>query len=686
MKKVLKRVLVLTLCVSMLGSAACKKKETFTGIKNKNGVVTVKRNIDYGKKMDPRLFAGTGVSESDIFVAPVEGMTDEFFRGVDVSSYIVQKDAGVKYYDYEGNELTDAGFFNFLADCGINWIRVRVWNDPYDKDGNGYGGGNNDIEKAVAIGKLATNAGMKVLIDFHYSDFWADPSKQMEPKAWDHTSLKDKQQLITTFTTECLQMLKDGGVNVGMVQVGNETNNGIAGESDSTRVITLIKSGCAAVRAFSKDIKIAVHYANPEKKNFTNYCGNLINAEVDFDIFGVSYYPYWHGTLEQLETTLSTIKTTYKKDVAVLETSYSYTYEDGDGWSNSVGEGTAGVETPYEISVQGQTNSVRDVMNTVVKAGGIGVFYWEPAWIPVQYCDQSSPDNGTVYESNKKLWESEGCGWASSYSTEYDPNDAGVYFGGSSWDNQAMFDFTGKPLESLKVFKYVFGGTNAKNELSSVLDISMESGIGKEFTLPATVNAMMTDGSYVDVTVAWSESDIAAIDVNVSGDYVINGTISEDGKTFDIKCNLSILEVNYIKNPGFEEKGMTMWDITGEGIDREEDNNKRNGVASLKFWHDKKVEYTVEQTIADIPAGKYELSAFLQGGDAGSSAVFELYIKVNGEELKASTKVQGWLTWDNPVISNIEIPEGATVVVGVRATAIAGAWGAWDDFTLYAMK
>lgn len=112
---------------------------------------------------------------------------------VDVSSYLSLKNSGVKYYDYDGNELGNVEYFIFLKSCGVNYIRLRVWNDPYDSDGNGYGGGNNDLASAITMGKWASEAGLKVLIDFHYSDFWADPAKQKSPKAWAEYSFEDCQ-------------------------------------------------------------------------------------------------------------------------------------------------------------------------------------------------------------------------------------------------------------------------------------------------------------------------------------------------------------------------------------------------------------------------------------------------------------------------------------------------------------
>ena len=637
-------------------------------------------------------FEGIGPEDSEIYVAPVEGITDSFIRGVDVSSYLSEIESGVTYYDFAGNELDEQGFFTLLAECGVNCIRLRVWNDPYDKEGNSYGGGHNDLDTAVTIGQWATGAGLQVMIDFHYSDFWADPSKQKAPKEWAHYTLEDKQQALYDFTKTSLTTLLDAGVNVTMVQIGNETNYGMSGEKDWDRITALMLQGSKAIREVSaernKEIQIAVHFTNPESASFSDYAEMFKEAGLDYDIFATSYYPFWHGTLENLTEKLSLIADTYGKKVMVAETSYIYNNEDGDGNANSVSEDTTGIALDYDISVQGQANVVRSVMEAVTQVGdaGIGVFYWEPAWIPVQVYRAETAGSSSVLEENKKLWEEYGSGWASSFAASYDPNDAGKYYGGSSWDNQALFDFEGHPLESLKIFKYVFGGTTAEEVIVRVDDITYESGIGQEVSMPETVLARLNSNNTLELPVTWIEEQVTAAQEAGPGVYEIEGVASNDGTEYPIRCTLEIKKLNYIKNEGLEDMDMSMWQINGSGVGREMDNNKRSGDYSLKFWSADAVSFTVEQDIANIPAGAYELGAYLQGGDAGSNPVFELYITVNGETFSAPTKVTSWLNWDNPVITDIQIPEGAQVTVGVKVEAAPGAWGAWDDFYLYEME
>ncbi len=399
---------------------------------------------------EPPLTQPTIVPQID--VPQVAGADGDFIRGVDVSSVLSILNSRGKFYDFEGNVLDGARFFQLLADCGVNWVRLRVWNDPFDENGNGYGGGNCDIQAAATMGKWATDAGMRVLIDFHFSDFWADPSKQQAPKAWKDLALSDKTAALEAYTYDSLKLLLDAGVDVGMVQIGNETNNGLAGESDIKNMCVLFAAGIQAVRQVSPKILTAVHFTDPQKEGlYAYYAKTLAENGVDYDVFATSYYPYWHGTLENLTDVLGHIADTYGKQVMVAETSWAYTLADGDGWSNTVNawNNSTGFDTPF--TVEGQAQAVAAVMQAVSNVGdqGLGVFYWEPAWIPVE----------------PSAWETHGSGWAASFAGGYDPEDAGKWYGGSAVDNQAMFSFDGQPLESLRVFLYVHTGATAGEAL-----------------------------------------------------------------------------------------------------------------------------------------------------------------------------------------------------------------------------
>lgn len=565
----------------------------------------------------------TGPEDSDVYVKAVPDIPDDFIRGMDASSVLAEENSGVKYYGFDGKEQD---VFRTFAEAGINYIRLRVWNDPYDEKGNGYGGGNNDVATAVKLGKRATQYGMKVCIDFHYSDFWADPKRQHAPKAWENMTFEEKTEALYKFTYDSLSELIDAGVNVQMVQIGNEINYGMAGESSSDNVAALLKSGSSAVRSISekygKDIQVAVHYTRiTEPSKLYSLVKKLETDELDYDILGLSYYPFWDGSFDNMQTVVSNIKDEYNKKVMIAETSYCYTSEDGDGYGNSL-VGTTDLVDGYPASEQGQASMIRDVVASANEAGAMGVFYWEGAWLPV-----GEPDN-----DNSSIWEKYGSGWASSYASDYDPEDAGLYYGGCSWDNQAFFDFKGHPLSSINVWKYLKYGT------------TIESAV-----------------DYDPVT-------------------------KEDNTDAD-KPDYSKLP-NLVLNSGFEDSDTSMWQVsfTGE-VDPtdffEKPEDAHSGDYSFHFFSaDTDMDFSIEQKFTDLEPGTYYLTAFSQGGDSNENASFELYAITSGGTQTDSFRLTTYIDWKNPTIPEIEVKDGK-LTIGIRIKTNAASWGTVDDFALY---
>mgnify|MGYP004568940003 FL=1 len=652
-------------------------------------VTEIEEKITNLKKAKDELKSAAVVT-AGINVKRVNGLKSDFIGGVDISSYRALKDSGVKYYDFAGNELDDAGFFKLLKDSGINYVRIRVWNNPYDASGNGYGGGNNDLQKAVDMGKLATDAGMRVLIDFHYSDFWADPDKQQAPKAWQNLTLDEKLAKVTEFTSDSLQTLLKSGVDVGMVQVGNETNNGIAGESDwSDGMLAVFAAGCDAVHKVADEnkhpIKAVLHFANPESGNYQTYAEKLADAKVNYDVFASSYYPYWHGTLDNLQTQLDTIATTYHKEVMVAETSWATSLEDGDGHANTVREGNNDEGMSYDFSIYGQAKELREVINTIANTtNGIGVFYWEPAWLPVAVYDQDATNAEAVLASNRAAWEKYGSGWASSYAGEYDAKDAGKWYGGSAIDNQALFDASGHPLETLKIFQYVQTGAAMENVCVSTVQNAetQEIDLGGSFTLPESIKVTYSDASEENAEVTWNQADTAAVQTNVPGTYTVTGTVVLKDGEHAVKCKVIVNRENLLRNPGFEE-GTESWNISGSGVSVKADaKDGRRGNGYLHFFEESAGSYEVTQTIW-LDAGIYTFGGHLQGGDGGENDRYEICVTVDGKTQTAEGELNGWKNWSNPEVQNIEITkDGTKVTVGIRATASAKAWGSWDDMYL----
>lgn len=566
----------------------------------------------------------TGPEDYPVYVEAVPDISDDFIRGMDASSVLVEENSGVKYYNFDGEEQD---VFQTFAEAGVNYIRLRVWNDPYDENGKGYGGGNNDVATAIELGKRATQYGMKVCIDFHYSDFWADPKRQHAPKAWADMSLEEKSDALYTFTTESLNEILDAGVDVGMVQIGNEINYGMLGETSSDNVITLLQSGSKAVREVAadreKEIEVVVHYTKiTEPAKLYALVAKLEEKELDYDTIGLSFYPFWDGSFSNMKKVVSTIREDYGKQVMIAETSYCYTSEDGDGYGNSL-VGTTDLVEGYPATVQGQASMIRDVAANANEAGATGVFYWEGAWIPV----------GKATEDNSAIWEEYGSGWASSYASDYDPEDAGLYYGGSSWDNQAFFDFEGNPLESINVWKYLKYGTT----LESAVD-------------------------YTPYEKAEAEEE------------------EEENPYADLP--------NLVNNPGFEDADTSMWKVSCEGDTNptdffENSSDAYTGDYSFHFFSaDSDMEFSIEQEFTDLEAGTYYLTTYSQGGDFDDSASFELYAVTSDGEQTAPFQLTTYIDWKNPVISEIIVEDG-NLTIGVRIKTNVASWGTVDDFALY---
>ena len=621
---------------------------------------------------------------ASLYVKKVENLPADFIFGMDVSSVLAEEKSGVRYYDFDGRE---ADLFRVLAENGVNAIRVRVWNHPFDADGNGYGGGNCDIDTAVEIGRRATAQGMKLLVDFHYSDFWADPAKQMPPLAWKDMEIEEKTEAAYAYTRDCLTLLKDAGVDVGMVQVGNEINGSLCGEKTWFNIQYILQAGARATREIFPEALVALHFANPEKAgSYETYAKKMEYYQVDYDVFATSYYPYWHGTLDNLSEVMTGIAETYGKQVMVMETSYAYTPEDTDFFGNTIGEG-GGIVKDYPFTVQGQANCIRNITDTVVNrmgGRGIGVVYWEGAWITV---------GGASWEENSALWEACGSGWASSYAAAYDPGDAGRYYGGSAVDNQALFDRFGHPLESLKVFRLMREGQETAVTADALEDVQLICDLNAPLALPETVNAVMTDDSRQSIPVRWDLT--ADMDAQMHENGVAQYVITGQAGGMEAKCFVSMVEYNYLTDYSFEAGGQS-WVITDlrqadELYIEEKKTDSLTGSKHLHFWSAARdsVEFTLEQTVEDLPEGKFRFSISIMGGDGGETEIYA-YVKINGETVAtAPMQITFYNDWHTGLIPAFEHPAGAEVTVGVYVKcqgAGSGAWGKIDDALLNSVR
>lgn len=630
-------------------------------------------------------------------------LSSDFIMGMDISSMISELDSGVVYRDYEGNELeTLDDICKFLADQGINHIRIRVWNNPYDTNVKGYGGGNNDVEKAKQFADACRNAGIKMLVDFHCSDLWTDPGKQQAPKAWKGYTVEQKAQALTEFITDSLKTIDSSKDVVDMVQVGNETTNGFVGETSQTNMCTLFSAGAEGVKNYNENVKVVIHLTNPEKGNMTRWAKILDDNSVNYDILATSYYPYWHGTLANLATEFKKVKETYSKDVMVAETSYAYTLEDSDGHDNTVrvGNNDTGNDTTEPFTEQGQATAIRNLINTVNNAGGLGVYYWEPAWLTV---GDTRGLTGDAYDNqvaaNKVLWEEKGSGWASSYAKEYEADDAGKWYGGSAVDNEAMFYPDGTASPSLHVWNYV--KTGAVSNLVSVEKVgdNLSDTIiaGTTYTLPETLEITYSDKKE-NAQITWKEADVQKLDTNTPGTYVVNGTVAlrDDitrgayvGKTSaDVQLTLKVEEKNlFTDSDAAEFDSEENYVKEGNGLKPfPYTENVYSGKYALGWYSTsaEKASVTYKKNLA-LTKGTYTFEAKAMGAkdDVVSLQILDTDKQVLYEDTETLTGYTASKSgWQTPSVT-FTLTEDKVVTFRIAIAMQAEGWGAVDALYLH---
>jgi arabinogalactan endo-1,4-beta-galactosidase len=265
---------------------------------------------------------------------------------------------------------------------------------------------------------------IKLLVDFHYSDHWADPGKQIKPAAWVDYDFEQLKKAVYDHTFDVCHSLVEQGTPPDMIQVGNEINAGMLWPDGSYQhmdnLAALLKEGYRAVKDCSSPTPVMLHIAEGGDNDLARWWfDNMVRREVSFDVIGISYYPYWHGSLGALQNNLNDISARYEKDVIVVETAFAFTDQEDDFHPNIFSSDMA--IPGYPLTPEGQRAMLRDIM-AIVRAvpddRGLGIFYWDATWTAVT-----------------------GNGW--------DATDPGS---GNAWENQALFDFEDRVLTALDEF------------------------------------------------------------------------------------------------------------------------------------------------------------------------------------------------------------------------------------------
>ncbi|RGJ97805.1 hypothetical protein DXD38_06865 [Megamonas funiformis] len=592
-------------------------------------------------------------------VNPIENLSTDFIKGADVSIMPELERNGTKFYD---NGIEQDGL-TILKNHGVNWIRVRIWNNPYVVGPEGVGGGNTDEAKAIEMAKRAKALGMKVLVDFHYSDFWVDPGQQKKPDAWKNDSGDKLVDDVYAYTAKVMQDFNAQGVTPDMVQVGNELNNGMLWpEAQLTEdnpngykfLAKLLNAGLQAVHDNDKDnkVKTMIHLAGVDVNLYHTFFDNLIvkNKVNDFDIIGMSFYPFWHGTMDDLKNTMNDVSAKYNKDVIAVETAFGYTLEDADFEKNNFGTNEEKV-SGYKATVQGQATGLRDVMATVASVNdnrGLGIFYWAPDWV-----------------INEKVgWKSNG--------------------GGNGWDNLTLFDTKGNALESMDTFNLVSDPNNQYIEPQvttintvDVKDVSLYSNVD----LPQTVGVVYSNDAVKNMSVKW---DVTKPIFAKPGNYTISGTV--EGLAQKAIANIEVKnKMNLVLNGNFENETLNGWDIVGDSsaINLAWNQGDVRDKCAMHYWNNKPFNVIIKQKLKGLSDGKYTLSCWTQGN--GLASKYQLFVKQNGVEMTTDIKDDGWNRWHQTSIKNIEVKNGE-VEIGFILNGRPDTWGSIDDIEFYVQK
>ncbi len=324
---------------------------------------------------------------------------DSFVRAVDISFLPQIRASGISTYNREGHT---EDMLTSLKNAGVNCVRLRLWNNPSD--------GHSGLEEVAALSEEIRQLGMKVWLTVHYSDTWADPGNQLKPALWQNISFNALKDSVYAFTQQAVTHIQPD-----IIQIGNEINNGFLWPDGSAGNMTgfrsLLESGIKAVRKSDTTIRIMLHYAgHTDAPSFFNQMQQL-----DYDQVGISYYPIWHGRdINALQESLHELSSQTGKEVLIAETSYPFTFGWND-WTNNIIGSSDQILDEFPASEQGQLDFLLRIRSAVDSVStGKGFCYWGAEWISFK----------------------------GSQSTQ-----------GSSWENQALWDFNNKALPALEAFE-----------------------------------------------------------------------------------------------------------------------------------------------------------------------------------------------------------------------------------------
>ncbi|WOO35291.1 glycosyl hydrolase 53 family protein [Anaerocolumna sp. AGMB13020] len=535
----------------------------------------------------------------------------DFIKGMDISFLPELKELEAKFYDEEGNRIE---VLKLLQENGVNSIRLRLWNEPENVPESG---GYCSLEQTIAMAKQIKQNGMSFFLDFHYSDWWADPGKQVKPKTWEKLGFHELVQAVYEYTRNVLLKMQEEGVLPDMVQIGNEIRSGMLfpeGEVPNYRQLALlVNSGIRAVREINKEIKIVIHLDQGGRYYYLQEWFDAVMAEglEHFDIIGVSYYPFWHGSFTDLKDSLVKLVKRYGKPIVVAETAHAWRNA-GDGFFGEQQERIAG----FPASPWGQKQVLDLVMNITASLEhemGLGIYYWEPVVLPV---------------------EGKG-GW---------------------WSNMGVFNEKGVALPALGSFRFIREDFRQKEIAKIYEPEKILHKLGEEVKLPESIKVLYYDGESNEVKVAWEK-----FYADQTGDFRIRGNMDSIGKT--VEADIQVVEYfqtshNYIGNADFED-GLRGWEIKCEDSRvkvelLQEFDEPFPAPPSNYIYVESPVNFNwkLERKVEGLTPGNYSLSVEYRGTNTTGVDV-RLYAGETGcndKELVIYPTDENWVTYELPDI------------------------------------
>ena len=520
----------------------------------------------------------------------------DFYKGMDLSFLQQCQEEGMVLRDFDGAPRDP---LLLAKECGVNAVRLRLWNSPEHVPESG---GYCSLPRTLEMGRKIKEAGLDFLLDFHYSDYWADPAQQRKPKDWEGLSQEELEQAVFRFTRDSLLTLKEGGAMPDMVQIGNEIRSGMLfpnGEAPDFRGLArLVNAGIRGARAAGgPGLQVMIHLDQGGRYFYLEewFDRAMENGLEDFDVIGLSYYPFWHGTFADLKESMEKLAARYRKPIILAETAYAWRITP-QGFIDRAQERIAG----FPASPEGQRRVLELVMNISASLPGRmgrGIFYWEPFCVP----------------------RSGVGGWA---------------------ENMGLLREDGSLMEGMRAFSFTRGQYRGGRTAKVYQPEELTAPVGGEISLPAQVRVLHFDGTLHSLPVAWENGGETAC--ARPGRRLFQGRA--EGLEEPVRLWVTVQErapqaENLLQDPNWDE-GFVRWDMEKSGVDvaaelRPEfvDPFPAPPRNTLRVESRRNFRFSLSQCVPVQP-GRYRLEAEYQGADTTNVDV-KLFLEGCGSRAEA---------------------------------------------------